>query len=387
MRELLNLFAETESRDELGIGQVRDAFSDLLFPGTSTLHTRARYLLIVPWCYREAEQRRLRGVTLAARVEQNERRVIKTLKDAGHVDGLIGRVAGVAVKTLPSAIYWGALGQYRIRMNDGLGTRPAHPVVQETDELADRPVGDWTPTLPPLPEGFPAQLDGGLDLMSPEAAWLRERMRLGARDTLLDHLLQEAHRPSDDSWAPWVDSASAGAPAPITQSLRHAELFSLAMHGAALLYNLLVAQRYEKAGLTTIEQPVSAYREELLAWTAEIEAEHGWTTWDREAMWDCVIGQNARIASNVRLRAFVNEWLDAVFDGKAANAEADAALRRLVGDRERAVKLAQSRLINDRLLRTWSGDSGTRRLTFRWTQVRRIVLDVHRGLETDDAAS
>jgi hypothetical protein len=46
MRELLKMFSEQESRDELGIGQVRDAFSELLFPGTSVLHTRARYLLI-----------------------------------------------------------------------------------------------------------------------------------------------------------------------------------------------------------------------------------------------------------------------------------------------------------------------------------------------------
>ncbi|MFE9182741.1 DUF6361 family protein [Micromonospora haikouensis] len=46
MRELLKLFSDTESRDELGIGQVRDAFSDLLFPGTSVLQNRARYLLI-----------------------------------------------------------------------------------------------------------------------------------------------------------------------------------------------------------------------------------------------------------------------------------------------------------------------------------------------------
>ncbi len=35
IREAINLFAQHESRDELGIGQVRDAFSDRLFPGTS----------------------------------------------------------------------------------------------------------------------------------------------------------------------------------------------------------------------------------------------------------------------------------------------------------------------------------------------------------------
>jgi len=85
MRELLGLFAETESRDELGIGQVRDAFSDLLFPGTSTLHTRARYLLIVPWCYQEAEQRGLRGAALTARVEHNERRVSRRSRVAARL--------------------------------------------------------------------------------------------------------------------------------------------------------------------------------------------------------------------------------------------------------------------------------------------------------------
>ena len=37
--KILNLFSETESRDELGIGTVRDSIADLLFPGTSTIHT------------------------------------------------------------------------------------------------------------------------------------------------------------------------------------------------------------------------------------------------------------------------------------------------------------------------------------------------------------
>jgi hypothetical protein len=55
IREMLRLFEEKESRDGLGIGQVRDAFSDLLFPGTSVLLTRARYFLVVPWCAQYAD--------------------------------------------------------------------------------------------------------------------------------------------------------------------------------------------------------------------------------------------------------------------------------------------------------------------------------------------
>jgi hypothetical protein len=55
MREIIKLFTDRDSRDELGLGQVRDAISDGLFPGTSVLLTRARYLLFVPWCFQLAE--------------------------------------------------------------------------------------------------------------------------------------------------------------------------------------------------------------------------------------------------------------------------------------------------------------------------------------------
>lgn len=385
MRELLNLFAETESRDELGIGQVRDGFSDLLFPGTSTLHTRAKYLLIVPWCYREAERRAGGGAAFTARVEQNERRLIKTLKDGGETDGLIGRVAGVAVKTLPSTIYWGALGQYGIRTTDKPTGVQGRSHVAETDELADRAEGDWAATLPQVPDGFPAHLDSGLDLTEDEAAWLRDRMRLGAPDTLLAHLLQTESRPDTDSRAPWQDSSAARVRGELARQLTHAELFSLGMHGAALLYNLLVAERYEHAEFTTLEDPVDRYRDELESWAYEVEAESRWSHWDRADLWSDVTAQNARIAGNLRMRGFVDFWLDAVVSGGAATAGTDRTLRALVGERERSMKKAQSRLVNERLLRTWSGASASGRLTFRWTQVRRMVLDIHHGLEARDA--
>ena len=53
MLEVVKLFQDQSSVDELGIGSVRDAFSDTLFPGTSVLHTRARYLLFIPWLLKD----------------------------------------------------------------------------------------------------------------------------------------------------------------------------------------------------------------------------------------------------------------------------------------------------------------------------------------------
>ena len=56
-REIVAMFSQRESRDELGLGRIRDTLSDTLFPGTSFLLTRARYLLFVPWLYREETRR------------------------------------------------------------------------------------------------------------------------------------------------------------------------------------------------------------------------------------------------------------------------------------------------------------------------------------------
>ena len=36
-REFLALFTQAESRDELGLGQIRDTFSNTLFPGISVI--------------------------------------------------------------------------------------------------------------------------------------------------------------------------------------------------------------------------------------------------------------------------------------------------------------------------------------------------------------
>jgi len=41
--------------DELGIGTIRDVFSDLLFPGISTLHTRAKYFILIPYLFHKAK--------------------------------------------------------------------------------------------------------------------------------------------------------------------------------------------------------------------------------------------------------------------------------------------------------------------------------------------
>lgn len=42
--------------DELGLGRIRDAFSDLMFPGMSTLHRKSKYFALLPALYNQLAQ-------------------------------------------------------------------------------------------------------------------------------------------------------------------------------------------------------------------------------------------------------------------------------------------------------------------------------------------
>lgn len=70
--EVIDLFKEPGTLDELGIGTVRDALSDRLFPGISTIQTQAKYFLFVPWIYLRLERRRIGSRNIAQEVPQEE---------------------------------------------------------------------------------------------------------------------------------------------------------------------------------------------------------------------------------------------------------------------------------------------------------------------------
>jgi hypothetical protein len=112
VRDLLQFFSDKGTVDDLGLGTIRDAISNQLFPGTSVVQTRARYFLFIPWIFGEAQRRT--PANLVARASDMERKLIVALLAGGETDGVIGREAGVNLKTLPSAIYWGGLQRFGI---------------------------------------------------------------------------------------------------------------------------------------------------------------------------------------------------------------------------------------------------------------------------------
>lgn len=380
-RELISLFTQQEGRDELGIGQIRDAFADLLFPGTSVIQTRARYFLFVPWCYGHGKVAQARGRAVVVRGEQQERELIKTLLDSQLDDavGLIGRRRGPSIKTLPSTIYRSGLRRYDILTHDNdLGLLAGAGIGDGSTELSARIFADWDAGVPDPPADFPRVVPGGFDLELAEAEWLRDRIVAAAPKSVLAHLLvRRLAIPARTSFAwDFVDREQ-------FEVLDHAYWFSSVMLGASLLYNLLIGEMYDAdANLNRIEDAGAYYRSELDAWIEDFVTPNmdNLQHWNTERMWEHVLSANPRI--DKRAQMFVEAWIGAIRSGANSGVADNNDLRQLVRVREQR-KGKQSRLLNPRMLATWSGASGTGQLTYRWGTVRVIVNDIVKGLGRD----
>src|SRR5665648_773913 len=98
MMEVVDLLRDEGTIDELGIGTIRDAIADALFPGLSVLHTRLRYVLFVPWLIDEAVVR-AGGQQTPARLRRLETELIESLRtgtsdlDEDDGSGIIGTSA------------------------------------------------------------------------------------------------------------------------------------------------------------------------------------------------------------------------------------------------------------------------------------------------------
>lgn len=383
VREILALFTQPESRDELGIATVRDALSNALFPGTSVLQTRARYYLFVPWCFMKAAEKSSDNAAVRALAEDYERTLAETLKASygGSEGGVIGARAGRRLKTLPSSMFWGGLTQFGILRRDigpdGLMSHPA--TSDDAEELVRRHATDWHPTIPPVPKGFPRQVDGGFGLTIEEAAWLRERILDGAANSLLALLLQAPGSVDEDSKTPWQDRKVL-AVARDLPTLDHARRFSFVMQGASRLYNVLTAEAYIAAGFTRAATSTGPYDDAYTAWLAHLDEDRDTVhSWDENTFWSLARDINPRISAGSE--TFVRTWVTEIREGRAEMAlQPGSTSRRLIANRERSIKGHQSRLGNSKLLGMWNGSSMTGSLSYRWPQVRQLLTDIDAGL-------
>jgi len=116
IKELLKMLGDTWSLDELGVGVVRDRISDLLYPGTSVLQTRAKYYILIPELFKKAMNSRLKsGSEVRHLINSDQDKIAQNLRftpdeETGKKQrGIIGGRSAQPVKMKPTRIYWSAL--------------------------------------------------------------------------------------------------------------------------------------------------------------------------------------------------------------------------------------------------------------------------------------
>lgn len=390
MREIIDLFKDEDSVDELGVGSIRDTFSELLFPGLSTVQTRARYFLLIPYVYRRLEDKKVPSRDAAAKARHWQTELITSLKRGGGKpnDGIIGWEAGRNLQRLPSNVYWSGLKTYGIRLFSGsiedyhrsldsYQQRLRHFNKGEGDEVAETLQRNWTSHLPPTPDDL--WKETSIELSEIEARFLKDQISIYCSDSLLAHLLDHPNPLLDELSAPWQHPAAADAPEEISTTLHHAELFSEVMHGAALAYNLMLAQRAKEVGLSIGDDNLDAqYAEDLADWAEDMATDSDIASWDVDELWATVTTANSRIPHTAR--AFAQAWITQAKTDPHRAVALPSDIQALIRDRERRLKKGKARLHSHRALEMWSGHSGTGRMTYRWPTARTVIGDIHRGL-------
>lgn len=390
MLDVVDLFKEQNTRDELGIGAIRDVLADQLFPGTGTVQTRARYFLFIPWIYLDLERRRIGSSQIASQARKVEIQLIEALARVhrGQGEGVIGIEARAGLKRLPSNIYWLGLGTWKIRLVHGSQDQyhrsldRFYPVMtpRSRGEETDAPVTilpNWHTGLPDAPASFPQKAD--FKLRRTEADYLRERIMASVPASLLAFLVDKGR---DDAAAdyPWFHPQFAQFPSAIRGQLEHARNFSEAIHGAALLYNFMLAEKSERRDLAKY------YQGGLAEWAENLRArENEFAGWDRKEFWS-IVTRDPTVRISIHTRTFVDTWLTlALAPAVASRIRSNDKARQLVHGRERALKGKLARLDNRDALRNWNGAAGAGRLDYRWRQAKTIIGDILVGQKGADA--
>lgn len=399
--DVADAFGNHDTRDELGIGAVRDAFANILFPGTTTIQTRARYFLFIPYIYLSLEKE-LRKKSFSSKeevVKAARKKELSLIPLLGNSDGNIGIDAGEKLKRVPSNVYWYGMGAWGVRRVD-LSQDEYHkhlfkfgpPMLSTSNNEHDGTGGprmafNWHPELQQLkPADFPQHIS--FHLTPDESEFLKERIK-SIRGSLPNMLavLADVGEPWAKTGFAWEHPLAAANELPdaVALILSHARNFSEIIHGAALLYNLMVARRFHET-YKSKEDKIDHYEAEIRVWGEKIAARaYAYAAWDRQQFWQFVAKANPTI--NPRTVKFVDGWVDLALGGKSPTAAAttESARLMLVEREQRHKPKGMARLLDENALRQWSGAAGAAQLDLRWGVSQRMMTDILTPVEGNHA--
>ena len=393
MLDFIDKFRDQGTLDELGIGTIRDAFADYFFPGTTTVQTRARYFLFVPWIFRRLEEKRTPSAEMSRRLKDAEFALLEAMREAGVGEGerLIGRQSGFNLQRWPSNIYWAGLGTWGIRKFPGSQEayhRSLDAFYRHSRNVAADPeagLGDarrvnWDPDphFPKAPDGFPK--GATMQLRKEDAEYLRFKIRTTCPNSLLSELLADSS--AVDAESIWMLPKLADLPSALRVQIGNARWFAHAIHGGNLLYYWSVAHADKQTALTDQAEPALAKWASALGseWSVFLE----WAA-ARKIFWDSPAFLESRVPN--RTQRFVDDWIDdLVKQGTPKEIWRRESALRLVKDREFQTKgSARARLWNAEQRRRWDPSGIPTMLDFRWNIASCILGDIQQGLRAEPA--
>ena len=395
MLAILDSFRDKTTIDQLGFGAIDIAFSDHFFPGISTIYTRAKYLLFVPWIYRRIEKNEPKNLSYArlealARYAQTDTLPRALQREAGH--GVIGGVAGQSLKRTPADIYWNGLVRFGIWQFNGSLSRYWSVSQQHAGDTAPSRTDDgdlnerqtvigWDRNLPNEPKDF---LDHhallSFALTREEAEYLRERLTTGeAGESLLAFCVKSTPRITPIK-CPWE---LPNLPSNFQLDLDRAHRIAIVSLGATLLYDLMVAERASqtdtRVGKQVAVELVDTHRSQLESWTKHAELLGGWRTDD---LWLTLGSWGYRIPTGTK--SFVEELLKIMQTPRGFRDDREA--RRIIVLRERFLKGRLAKLTNSQALEQFGGSAGSDNPypPARWPNAKQIVADIREGVAIRD---
>lgn len=392
---VMDMFKEQGVIDELGLGTIRDSLSDILFPGTSTIQTRAKYFLLIPWILQDIESKG-RLDRFQSDLEEAEIFFVKVLrKNSPETNsGVIGRTLPNAnPQRKPSSIYWNGLRTYDIlKFKGSIGDYINHlryyykQKQKEKKQMADAygnvPGDDrdsnhlyhqhlWS-QLPKPPSDWKEKLT--IDLSKEEAIFLKERIILSNSNSLWSFALNNIPETAK-SFSSIADFLSVETlPEHLEELVKLAVDFNIIMKGALIRYNYLI-QASRENGRTKELLPVwQNYWSEIKGFD--------WNNWDTNKLWKyCPY-------TPIPTKRFVESWIEIV----TADTFNEAKATQLIKARELSLKGIRRARLQDKAIaqkqESFTGisvyeDESVSYLNYRWNTVRVFLNDIQNGLASN----
>ncbi len=381
--DLLRALEEPGTLDPIGLGSVRDAFSTMLSPGTSTNHTRLRYFVFLPWIFAQLEAQRVTPGDFARRLHDSEARLIDCLHHLGPSHGVIGYNAGRKLRRMPSDVYWGGLGSWGLRRLDlsraEYAKRAAalgrlRPDRDDDGNVTTASITMWAPMTTP-PENFlSAHID--FNLTRDEAQLLVDHIRQRHPGSLLAALC-DAPQAAAAADLPWDVLDTTALPEQLRDALRHAQCFSELTAGPQHVYNILLAEQasadlgWDTADLEARQRGRLADWAERIADPRRYGELRAWVD-DLPGFWAFL----ARFdAISDRTQTFVETMVTQAIEDPAGFAD-DPTVRTTIRTREIQLKQQRARLGSRSALESWNQAPFGEQLNYRWPVTKSYLADI-----------